>query len=70
MTDPDSLNVWYENELAGCLWRNQQGFIGFRYDAGWIAKERFAISLKLPVTEESYAEGDNSIAQRFFANLE
>lgn len=69
MTDPDLLNVWYEHELAGCLWRNQQGFIGFRYDADWIAKERFAISLTLPLTEESYAEGDNSIAQRFFANL-
>lgn len=67
--DNDSLNVWYEDQLVGYLWRNQQGFIGFRYDEEWLNNEPFAISLTLPLTDESYAEGDNSIAHRFFANL-
>lgn len=33
MIDPDALNVWNEQQLAGYLWRNPVGYIGFRYDS-------------------------------------
>ena len=68
-TISDELNVWYENQLVGYLWRNQHGFIGFRYDEAWVEKENFAISLMLPLTKESYVGEENSIAHCFFANL-
>jgi hypothetical protein len=37
MSDADTLNVWHEQHLAGQLWRNQFGAMGFRYDPQWLA---------------------------------
>lgn len=69
MTSPDSLNVWYENELVGNIWRNQQGLIGFRYNEDWLNQNKFAVSLKLPLQSEDYPAEEGGIAHRFFANL-
>jgi len=68
MIDPDSLNVWFEDQLVGHLWRNATSAIGFRYTSDWIGQNGFAISQTLPVTEEEYSPED-SLAHRFFANL-
>lgn len=69
MIDYDSLNVWHEKLLVGYLWRNQQGFIGFRYSEGWIEANGFPVSLRMPVADEAYPAEDDSLAHRFFANL-
>lgn len=69
MDDPDSLNIWWDKQLVGYLWRNKQGLIGFRYDENWLAQQKFSISLKLPLREEEYAAEEGGIAHRFFANL-
>ncbi len=68
MIDPDGLNVWNENTLVGHLWRNPVDYIGFRYDADWIAADGFAISQTLPLRAEEFSP-EHSIAHRFFANL-
>lgn len=68
MTDPDSLNVWHEDQLVGHLWRNTTSAVGFRYASDWITQNGFAISQTLPVAEEEYTP-EESIAHRFFANL-
>ncbi len=69
MTNGNSLNVWRGNDLAGYLWRNEQGLIGFRYDENWLVQEKFAISLKLPLQKDDYPAEEGGIAHRFFANL-
>ncbi len=68
MIDPDSLNIWYEDQLVGHLWQNTTSAIGFRYTSDWISQSGFAISQTLPLKEEEYSSED-SIAHRFFANL-
>ena len=69
MTDTDSLNVWYGDQLVGQLWRNRQGLIGFRYDEDWLTPGKFAVSLQLPLQENDYPAEEGGIAHRFFANL-
>lgn len=68
MIDPDSLNVWFEDQLVGHLWRTTTNAVGFRYASDWIAQNGFAISQTLTITEEKFTPED-SIAHRFFANL-
>ncbi len=69
MTDTDELNLWYEQQLVGYIWRNDLDRIGFRYDNAWLKDEsRFAISLQLPLREDEFSP-DEGIAHRFFANL-
>ena len=68
MIDPDSLNVWYEDRLAGYLWRDPAGAIGFRYEPGWIESGGFPISCSLPLAPDEFS-GADSTAHRFFANL-
>ena len=68
MIDPDSLNIWFEDQLVGHLWRNKTSAVGFRYASNWIAQNGFAISQTLSITEEEYTP-DDGIAHRFFANL-
>lgn len=68
MTDPDALNVWNENRQVGSLWRNQVGYIGFRYDLEWIESSGFAISRTLPRTTVEFSP-EGGVAHRFFANL-
>lgn len=69
MTDLDELNLWYEQQLVGYLWRNDLDRIGFRYDNDWLANQpQFPISIQLPLTENEFSP-DTGIAHRFFANL-
>jgi serine/threonine-protein kinase HipA len=68
VTDADTLNVWNENRLVGSLWRNQVGYIGFRYDSNWIESGGFAVSRTIPLSVEVFSPEDG-IAHRFFANL-
>jgi serine/threonine-protein kinase HipA len=69
MIDADELNLWYEQQLVGYLWRNDLDRIGFRYDNDWLTSElRFPISLQLPLIEEEFSP-DEGIAHRFFSNL-
>lgn len=65
----DELNLWYEDQLVGFLWRNDLDRIGFRYDKEWISSESsFPISLQLPLIEDEFSP-DEGKAHRFFANL-
>lgn len=68
MNDADILHAWHEQRLAGQLWRNQFGAMGFRYDAEWLAGGGFAISRSLPLAVREFAPEDGA-AHRFFANL-
>ena len=69
MVDTDELNVWYEQQLVGFLWKNDLDRMGFRYDKGWLENELgFPISVQLPLQELEYSP-DQGIAHRFFANL-
>ena len=63
----DVLNVWFEKKTVGQLWRDEIGYIGFRYDKNWL-KNGFAISHQLPLTEKIYLPSAGK-AQQFFANL-
>jgi serine/threonine-protein kinase HipA len=58
----DELNVWYEDEIVGYLWRNHQGTMSFKYDDDW---NKFPLSISLPLDKSP----DSLIAHRFFANL-
>ncbi|HEX9585433.1 MAG TPA: HipA N-terminal domain-containing protein, partial [Gammaproteobacteria bacterium] len=58
MIDPDALNVWHEQRLAGQLWRNTAGAIGFRYDPDWITGGGFAVSRSLPLAGREFAPED------------
>ena len=68
MIDTDALNVWYEDQLVGYLWRNLTGSIGFKYTPEWVETNGFAISLTLPLTTDDYISEDG-VAHRFFSNL-
>lgn len=68
MSDPDLLNVWYEQRLVGQLWRNATGILGFRYDPAWAPNGGFAISHSLPLTAQEFPP-ESGIPQRWFANL-
>ncbi|MCK4841220.1 MAG: type II toxin-antitoxin system HipA family toxin [Methylococcales bacterium] len=58
----DELNVWYEDQLIGYLWRDKQGIMSFKYDDDW---NQFPLSISLPLNKIP----DSLIAHRFFANL-
>lgn len=68
MIDPDSLNIWYGQQLVGYLWRSSGNRINFRYEPGWIDSGGFSISRTLPLTTHEFA-AEQEIAHRFFANL-
>lgn len=68
MSDPDALDVWYEQRLVGQLWRNTTGAIGFRYDPEWSKSGGFGVSRSLPLGAGEFAP-EAGIAHRFFANL-
>lgn len=68
MSDPDTLNLWYEQRRVGKLLRNPAGAIGFRYDPEWITGGGFAVSRSLPLTIREFAPEEGT-AQRWFANL-
>lgn len=67
MTPHDQLNVWWNHNLIGQLWRNALDQIGFRYETEWI-KHGFPISQQLPLTQTEYAP-EFKTAHQFFANL-
>ena len=67
MSDLDSLQVWYERQRVGILWRNAIGVMGFRYDPEWI-ETGFAISQSLPLEAREFPP-EVATAHRFFANL-
>ncbi len=58
----DELNVWYEDQIVGYLWRDHQGNMSFKYDDSW---NEFPLSISLPLGKLP----DSLIAHRFFANL-
>jgi serine/threonine-protein kinase HipA len=64
MIDPDSLNVWFEDQLVGHLWRTTTNAVGFRYASDWIAQNGFAISQTLTITEEKFTPGEYPALQR------
>ncbi len=68
MSQPDTLNLWHEQQLVGQLWRNPAGAIGFRYDPAWITGGGFAVSRSLPLAVGEFAP-EAGISHRFFANL-
>ncbi len=69
MTDTNELNLWYEEQLVGYLWKNDLDRIGFHYDNDWLMEESsFPISLQIPLIEDEFLP-DEGIAHRFFANL-
>lgn len=68
MIDFDNLNVWYQQQLVGYLWRDTGNLIGFRYTTNWLDQAGFAISQTLPLTSEEFAAAQGG-AHRFFANL-
>ena len=69
VTANDELNLWYEDQLVGYLWRNDLDRIGFRYEQDWLSSDSsFPISLQLPLTEHEFLP-DEGKAHRFFANL-
>ena len=45
MTVSDTLNVWYDDQLVGFLWRNSTNQIGFRYNKTWLETPGLAISV-------------------------
>ncbi len=52
-----TLNVFYNRELAGQLIQHDDGQMGFRYDAAWLAKpEPVALSWSLPLREEPFSQ--------------
>ena len=59
MIDPDALNVWFEDQLVGYLWRNTTGAIGFRYASDWINSGGFAVSRTLPLAIEDFSAEDS-----------
>jgi len=63
----DILNVWYNEQLVGKLFRNAIDQIGFHYDKKWV-RNGFSISQQLPLTIIEYTPHEG-IAHRFFANL-
>jgi serine/threonine-protein kinase HipA len=58
----DELNVWYEDQIVGYLWRDNQGAMSFKYDNDW---NKFPLSISLPLNKAP----ESIIAHRFFANL-
>ena len=58
----DELNVWYQDQIVGYLWRDHQGNMSFKYDDDW---NGFPLSISLPLNKIP----DSLIAHRFFANL-
>ena len=69
MTDPDTLNVWYEERLVGSLRRNATNQVGFQYCDEWLRDGNgFAVSVSLPLRPDPYRPED-ALAHRFFANL-
>ncbi len=67
MSQPDTLDVWYEHRRVGTLWRNPVGLMGFRYHPEWI-ETGFAISRSLPLEDREFPP-EAPTAHRFFANL-
>ena len=67
MDKKNLLNVWYETQLVGQLWRDELNKIGFRYDIDWL-QNGFAISQQLPLTNKEYSPSE-SASHAFFANL-
>ena len=67
MSQPDTLDVWYEHRRVGTLWRNPVGLMGFRYHPEWI-ETGFAISRSLPLEDREFPP-EAATAHRFFANL-
>ena len=67
MNRPDELNVWYEHQRVGTLWRTPVGVMGFGYDAEWI-ETGYAISQSLPLNDREFPP-EAATAHRFFANL-
>jgi len=66
--DEDGLNVWFEHQLVGYLWRNSIDYIGFRYDESWLLSDGFPVSRMLPLQTDEFAP-EHGVAHRFFANL-
>ena len=58
----DELNVWFEDQIIGYLWRNELGVMSFKYDDSW---NKFPLSISLPLSGPI----DDLRAHRFFANL-
>jgi serine/threonine-protein kinase HipA len=67
MSNDDGLNVWYNTDFIGQLWRDPSGIMGFRYDRDWI-KQGFPLSQQLPLSQQEYPPTDKK-AHQFFANL-
>lgn len=67
MSNPDILNVWYENILVGEIWLDPSGLMGFKYDQNWLEKG-FPISHQMPIQKEPFIPSE-SIAHKYFANL-
>lgn len=40
----DELNVWFEDQIVGYLWRNNRGAMSFKYDDSW---NKFSLSISL-----------------------
>ncbi len=68
MIDPDSLNIWFNQSLVGYLWRNNVGYLAFRYSSKWLRSGGFAISQSLPLSKNPFS-AEHGIANNFFANL-
>ena len=68
----DALDLWHQpspavSRLAGRLWREPDGRMGFRYDAEW-QELGFPVSRQLPLDCRDFPPNEG-LAHRFFANL-
>ncbi|MDD5126458.1 type II toxin-antitoxin system HipA family toxin [Methylovulum sp.] len=63
----DELNVWFEDQLVGYLWRNGHNVMAFRYSEEWLASG-FPLSISLPLQNAAFS-AQALIAHRFFAHL-
>lgn len=58
-------SVWYERQRVGQLRADSRGSIHFQYDAHWLDRDGFPVSLQLPLTN-----GENEVgAHGFFQGL-
>jgi len=58
----DDLNIWFEDQIIGYLWRDELGHMDFKYDKEW---DKFPLSISLPL----HRPINSQAAHRFFANL-
>lgn len=62
----DILKVWWHDAIAGTLWQDRHGDLGFAYDAEWLHAGQPALSRSLPLREEPFSRAE---CRPFFGGL-